>query len=282
MIDSVCQLVFITATLKENPQTIFIMTHTIAYMRSHPQEFIGTLPGKNVNNHILRLFLDMVIRHYPEANVFFEIESCKKWENGINGASHFAFTENELATFTRWLQAYSSDAILDYCSGKYGRQIVLCRGELVHCKDYANTRGITLTQFSFIPDTSLFDEWDKCVYSEHEFHAILTDYKHLYPELNIRRGAHSILPLFEVLPNAAYNLHLETAARLVVKEQVASYLDLSRHLCFGNQQVNEMMNQLEKIGIIGPKKDGVNERIRDVLVKNFDELEDILKAKLYI
>ncbi len=178
------------------------MNHTTAYMRSHPEEFLGTtLPGKSLNGHICRLFLDMVIRHYPEANVFFRKETCKEWENGISGASHFAFSEDELATFSQWIQAYSSEATLDYCSGTCGKQLYFCRGDVVKCRDFENTRGLTLTRFLFVPDQSLFEEWDKCVCSEEVFHAILSDYKHLYPELEIRYGAHSVLRPFEEIMN---------------------------------------------------------------------------------
>lgn len=237
--------------------------HSTEYMRSHPQEFLGLSPGKEVNSHICRLFLDIVVWHLPEADVLFAGEG----DNGIKGGSHFIFTEDELMAFSQWLQAFSTEASLQFCRDDYGRKMAFRGGELLLCEEFSNREKRTLVQFSFLPDANLLGE---CMFSAHNLHTILTDYKHLYPDLCIMTGTgYAVLQPFEALPEMTRKSRLEAAARLVVKSQAARAADLQRGLAFGHQEACDMLDNLERMGIVGPE---INDR-REVFAQSLESLE---------
>ena len=65
----------------------------------------------------------------------------------------------------------------------------------------------------------------------------------------------------------------EEAARLIVTSQRGSTPDLQRRLGMGYAQVGRVMDQLEAARIVGPQN---GSKPREVLVKDFDELDQIL------
>ena len=67
----------------------------------------------------------------------------------------------------------------------------------------------------------------------------------------------------------------EDAARLVVKSKIASTSMIQRNFSIGYNRGEKIMNQLEKVGIIGPAN-GSKPRI--LLVDNQDALEQIIKS----
>ena len=69
----------------------------------------------------------------------------------------------------------------------------------------------------------------------------------------------------------------EEAARLVVMTQRGSTSDLQRKLGLGYARSGRLMDQLECAGIVGPQ-DGA--KPREVLVRDFNELDSILKHLL--
>ena len=67
----------------------------------------------------------------------------------------------------------------------------------------------------------------------------------------------------------------EDAARLVVKSKIASTSMIQRNFAIGYNRGEKIMNQLEKVGIVGPAN-GSKPRI--LLVDNQDALEQIIKS----
>ena len=65
----------------------------------------------------------------------------------------------------------------------------------------------------------------------------------------------------------------EEAARLIVTSQKGSTSDIQRRLGMGYARAGKVMDQLEAAGIVGPQ---VGSKPRDVLVKDFRELDEIL------
>lgn len=66
----------------------------------------------------------------------------------------------------------------------------------------------------------------------------------------------------------------EEAARLIVTHQQGSTSLIQRKLKLGYNRAGRLIDQLEKAGIVGPFE---GSKAREVLVKSFDELEEILK-----
>ncbi len=64
------------------------------------------------------------------------------------------------------------------------------------------------------------------------------------------------------------------AARLVVSSQFGSTSLLQRKLQLGYARAGRIIDQLEGAGIVGPYN---GSKAREVLVKNSEELEDILR-----
>ncbi|MBQ9892533.1 MAG: DNA translocase FtsK 4TM domain-containing protein [Bacteroidales bacterium] len=69
----------------------------------------------------------------------------------------------------------------------------------------------------------------------------------------------------------------EEAARLIVSTQRGSTSDLQRRLGMGYAKAGRVMDQLEAAGIVGPQ---AGSKPREVLVRDFAELDGILKAFL--
>ena len=65
----------------------------------------------------------------------------------------------------------------------------------------------------------------------------------------------------------------EEAARLIVQNQKGSTSDIQRRLGMGYARAGKVMDQLEAAGIVGPQ---VGSKPREVLVKDFNELDEIL------
>ena len=65
----------------------------------------------------------------------------------------------------------------------------------------------------------------------------------------------------------------EEAARLIVTNQRGSTSDIQRRLGMGYARAGKVMDQLEAAGIVGPQ---VGSKPREVLVKDFNELDNIL------
>ena len=66
----------------------------------------------------------------------------------------------------------------------------------------------------------------------------------------------------------------EEAARLIVQNQRGSTSDLQRRLGMGYAKAGRVMDQLEAAGIVGPQ---TGSKPREVLVKDFAELDELLK-----
>ena len=67
----------------------------------------------------------------------------------------------------------------------------------------------------------------------------------------------------------------EDAARMVVTSQKGSTSDLQRRLGMGYARAGRVMDQLEAAGVVGPQE---GSKPRQVLVTNFNELDEILAA----
>ena len=65
----------------------------------------------------------------------------------------------------------------------------------------------------------------------------------------------------------------EEAARLIVTSQRGSTSDIQRRLGMGYARAGKVMDQLEAAGIVGPQ---MGSKPREVLVKDFNELDEIL------
>ncbi len=72
----------------------------------------------------------------------------------------------------------------------------------------------------------------------------------------------------------ALDERFEEAAKLIVMNQRGSTSDLQRRLGMGYAKAGRVMDQLEAAGIVGPQNGA---KPREVLVKDFNELEEILK-----
>ncbi len=67
----------------------------------------------------------------------------------------------------------------------------------------------------------------------------------------------------------------ETAARLIVSEQLGSTSLIQRKMKLGYNRTGRIMDQLEAAGIVGP---GMGSKPRDVLIKSAFELERYLRG----
>ena len=72
----------------------------------------------------------------------------------------------------------------------------------------------------------------------------------------------------------ALDERFEEAAKMIVINQRGSTSDLQRRLGMGYAKAGRVMDQLEAAGIVGPQNGA---KPREVLVKDLNELEEILK-----
>lgn len=71
-----------------------------------------------------------------------------------------------------------------------------------------------------------------------------------------------------------FDILLEEAARIIIKNQNGSAAFIQRRLAVGFMRIGRIMDQLEKVGVVGPFT-GTKPRL--VLIKSEAELEDLVR-----
>lgn len=154
----------------------------VQYMRSYPRSFFGTQPGKNVISQTSRVFLDLVIRHYPNADVCLQVFE-ENGNSGLRGWSHSKFSEQELLQFCAYVQAFSSKGSVSFVWDDLSCELGFADGTIVRNEDGGNRFGRTYLSFTFFPDVKLLGD---CRVSRDDVNSIKCNYQHLFPELDIR------------------------------------------------------------------------------------------------
>ena len=151
-------------------------------MRSEPWVYLGHFPNRKVISQMCRIFLDMVLLHYPEADVCLSVFE-EKGMKGLRGWTHFKYPDHEWMQFAAYIQAFSAKGSLEFVWDDIHYNVVFDNGAVAKSENGANHYGRTVLSFTFFPDEKLLGETPV---SEHDVHTIKRDYYHLFPELNIK------------------------------------------------------------------------------------------------
>lgn len=237
----------------------------VQYMRSRPRDVFGMIPEKNIAAQTCRFFLDLVMRHYPEADVCLDLFE-DQGKTGIRGWSHYEYSIFEIEPFAVFLQAFSSKGVLQYCWGSHSCKMEFFNGQETLHEDADNPEERTFLSFSFIPDEKLFGD---DTMQEHDLFIIKCDYKHLFPELKIRRFNDGKK---EDLTGGGYEGMFVLAARLIVECGTGKPSVIQKRFAMPYFKAKRLFEQMEDAGIIGPEKEQLT---HDVLVTP-EQLNDVI------
>ena len=154
----------------------------VQYMRSNPRVYLGHFPKEQVISQMCRLFLDMVILHYPEADVCLSVFE-EKGMKGLRGWSHFKYPDHEWMQFAAYIQAFSAKGRIGFAWNDIHYNVDFVNGAIANSENGDNPCGRTVLSFTFFPDEKLLGETP---ISEQDVYTIKCDYYHLFPELNIK------------------------------------------------------------------------------------------------